>query len=307
MCRLSPGPGQILFATFIVGQLVRGDFRSRRSKVDGVDLELRDFFLALGNRARHECEPATVPRDGHLLDTPGRGSDAFRALRGVGVFLRVRGLASAGRGAPLQRFGKIEFENHVAALGGTISKGVFPGLFVGVLLILAPGSTGGEVDGFGIGRPAEGVHRFVAEGDRESFAPVRRNQVELGDRFVFGVLASVAATRLFAGRRFPLREERDPEAVGRPAGYGFVARLRQLGKGTSRRAALAVEPQIGLEDLTIPVSPIGSDHHRVAVRRNLDRGKLDIVEKLVERDFWLFRGGESRTRDRHAEGSEADP
>jgi hypothetical protein len=87
-----------------------------------------------------------------------------------------------------------------------------------------------------------------------------------------------------------------------------VSRLRQLNQ-IANRAALAIvviKPEVGAEDLLVPVGALGRNDHRVAVRRNLNRGKADGVEELVERELGLalsHHGGRTGQQHQGDQGS----
>ncbi len=118
----------------------------------------------------------------------------------------------------------VEREDRVAAFGGAVLHDVFPLLLVFILLLFAPGLARGEVDGLRIRGPGEGVDVFFSFRDRESFAAVRRDEIDLAD-FVFRVGVGIGVVALL-GCVLPFREEGDPLAVGRPLGVGVVSGLR---------------------------------------------------------------------------------
>src|SRR5262249_38600659 len=61
--------------------------------------------------------------------------------------------------------------------------------------------------------------------------------------------------------------------------------LRQLHR---RSAAInAIKPQVGAENLLIPIGPLGLDNYGVAVGRKFSGSNPDRIKKRVEREFWL--------------------
>src|SRR5712692_2000324 len=75
------------------------------------------------------------------------------------------------------------------------------------------------------------------------------------------------------------REESDPAAVRRPLRAAVVAGVGELGQPA---AVVTIEPQIVAEDALVAISAVSPDHRRLAVRRELHRGNVDVVEELVE-------------------------
>ena len=84
-----------------------------------------------------------------------------------------------------------------------------------------------------------------------------------------------------------LREEGDPFSIRRPLGIGVVAGLRELDE---RFAIVAIEPEIGAEDLLIPVGAVGDDDDRTAVGRKFNRSEADGVKEVVEGEFGFALG-----------------
>jgi hypothetical protein len=48
-----------------------------------------------------------------------------------------------------------------------------------------------------------------------------------------------------------------------------------------------IEPEVAAENLLVPVGTLGADDDRVAVGRNLERGKVNRVEEIVECELGL--------------------
>jgi hypothetical protein len=72
-------------------------------------------------------------------------------------------------------------------------------------------------------------------------------------------------------------------------------------KRAAGRTVLAIEPQVRLENLPIPVGAVRCDHNRIAVGRDLDAAEFDVIEKFVERDFrFIGRGGEASEREQES-------
>ena len=107
---------------------------------------------------------------------------------------------------------------------------------------------------------------FFTLSDGEGFAAVGRDQVDLAGAFVFGSGIGVVG---FFGRGFALGEEGDPAAVGRQLRFGVVTGLRELDQ---RPGVVAVEPEIGTEDLLIPVGALGGEDDGTSVGGEFDGG-----------------------------------
>ena len=118
---------------------------------------------------------------------------------------------------------------------------------------------------------------FLALGQRNCLAAGGRDDVELAYFFVAVFVAVVVGVGILFGGRFALGEERDPAAVGRPLGLGFVAGLGELNQRVG-----AVEPEIVAEDFLIPVGALGGDHDGIAVGRNGHGVVAYRVEEFVE-------------------------
>src|SRR5271155_5098520 len=113
---------------------------------------------------------------------------------------------------------------------------------------------------------------FVTLSQRDRLAAGGRDDVELAHFFVAVFIVVVVGVGIFFGRGFALGEEGDPAAVGRPLGLGVVTGLGELNQRRSAwRCAfrvVAVEPEIGAEDLLVPVGALGRDYDRTAVGRD---------------------------------------
>ena len=71
-----------------------------------------------------------------------------------------------------------------------------------------------------------------------------------------------------------------------------LRQLNQIGDGRAALAVVVIEPEVGAEDLLVPVGALGADDDGVAVGRNLNRREVDGVEELVERELGLALRGE---------------
>src|SRR3954453_7095902 len=111
------------------------------------------------------------------------------------------------------------------------------------------------------------MYILFALGNRESFAALRRDQINLADVvFIFGIRVGIGLFTL--ARRLALGEEGDPFAVLGPLGIGVVAGLRELNQSL---AVFAVKPEIGAKDLLIPIGAVGGKDDGATVRREFDR------------------------------------
>src|SRR6202008_1675281 len=147
--------------------------------------------------------------------------------------------------------------------------------------VLVPGSAGGEIDRLRIRGPGEGVNFFLAERNGKRLAAVGRNEIDLGSGLVRGGFAVVVVTPILSACKSALRKKGDPAAVRGPERSRVLPRLGEARERAVRGVApVAVEPEIGLEDLTIPVCALGGDDDRVSVGGDLDSGNFDVVEKL---------------------------
>ena len=140
------------------------------------------------------------------------------ARREVGLFVVVLfwtvGLRQ--RGMAVERGGKIEREDGIAALGGAILHDVFPVFLVVVFLRLAPGLAGGEVDRLRSLGPGKCVDILVSLGHGEGFAAVGGDEVDLagGVRLCLWNRQSESESPAFSAEL--LRSERN--AIQRPSG-----------------------------------------------------------------------------------------
>ena len=301
------GPAWADFGGLVLGDAAR--LGRRRLQVDHIDLDVFVFFLTLVDGVAHEREFVAIGRGDKAIDAQWRGCDGAGAGREVGLLFGLAFfLCSLRRGGSVVRKSdrQVECEDRVTALGRAILHDVFPLLLVVVLLLSRPGLARGEVDGLRIGRPREGVDVFFSLGYGEGFAAVGRDEVDLTGGLVFRVRIRICVAALLRGS-LALREEGDPAAVRRPLRIGVVSGLRQLNQIANRAAALAVvviEPEIGAEDLLVPIRALGRDDHRVAVRRNLNRGKADGVEELVERHLGLALSHHGERTGQHHQGDQ---
>ena len=99
----------------------------------------------------------------------------------------------------------------------------------------------------------------------------------------------VAGVGIFFAGQLSVREEGDPAAVGRPLGFGIVARLGEL-KERWCFGVVAVEPQIVAKDLQIPVGAFDSNDDGVAIGRDGQTGIGHGVEEFVESELGLGLG-----------------
>src|ERR1700757_395928 len=144
--------------------------------------------------------------------------------------------------------GHVEGEDRVAAFGGAVLHDIFPLLLVFVFLVFAPGLAGGVVDGLRVRGPGESVNVFFSFCDWEGFAAVGRDEIDLAD-FVFGIGIGVVGLPCWV---LAFREEGDPLAVGGPLGVGVVSGLRERNQRAGF-AVVLVEPEIGAENLLVPI------------------------------------------------------
>src|SRR5580658_1214595 len=127
---------------------------------------------------------------------------------------------------------------------------------------------------------------FVTLSQGDGLASGRRDDVELAYFFVAVFIAVVVVgVGIFFGGGFALGEEGDPAAVGRPLGLGVVTGLGQLNQCVG-----AVEPEIGAEDLLVPVGALGGDHDGIAVGRDGHAVVTYRVEEFVESQLGLAVG-----------------
>ena len=166
--------------------------------------------------------------------------------------------------------GHVEGEDRVTAFGGAVLQNVFPFFLVSIFLIFGPRLARGVVDGLRIGGPGEGVDVFFSFGDGEGFAAAGRDEIDMAD-FVFGVGIGVVALPCWV---LAFREEGDPLAVGGPLGVGVVSGLRERNQRAGF-AVVLVEPEIGAENLLVPIGAFGDDDHRIAIGREFDGMEAD--------------------------------
>ena len=114
----------------------------------------------------------------------------------------------------VERGGKIEREDGIAALGGAILHDIFPVFLVIVFLRLAPGLAGGEVDRVRILGPGKCVDILVSLSHGEGFAAVGGDEVDLAAGFVSLESESESESPAFSAEL--LRSERN--AIQRPSG-----------------------------------------------------------------------------------------
>jgi len=74
-----------------------------------------------------------------------------------------------------------------------------------------------------------------------------------------------------------------------------VAGLRELDE-RSGLAVVVVEPEIGAEDLLVPVGALGADHDGISIGRQSNGWVADGIEELVERQFGLVVGKDQRRK-----------
>ena len=106
--------------------------------------------------------------------------------------------------------------------------------------------------------------------DGEGFAAAGRDEIDMAD-FVFGVGIGVVALPCWV---LAFREEGDPLAVGGPLGVGVVSGLRERNQRAGF-AVVLVEPEIGAENLLVPIGAFGDDDHRIAIGREFDGMEAD--------------------------------
>src|SRR5439155_15740944 len=107
-----------------------------------------------------------------------------------------------------------------------------------IFLRLGPWRAGSEVERARIRGPGEGVNLLLSPCNRESFAAVGRDQIQLG-----GI---VLLRRIFflAVGRFTFRQKCDPSPVGRPLRIAVMAGPGELGQSSFTLSDVAKEPQI---------------------------------------------------------------
>ena len=94
------------------------------------------------------------------------------------------------------------------------------------------------------------MNLLIALGHRKPFPAADRNQIELRNLFLLGIVFFCALA---------LRDKRDPSSIGRPLRLGIIAGLRELGQPAV--AIVAIKPQVSAKDALIPIRPLRVNHN----------------------------------------------
>src|SRR5438105_1487906 len=274
-------PLDVLLNGFIMSDLPRRLSRGR--KIKRVDLKFFYSLVALRNRLRHKRESSSIGRSCHLLDPPRSAGQSSSAGSGVGNFVWIICGRTASRGSTRDRVGHRNAEHLVSAFDSTVLADVLPIFLVSLLLGFSPRRAGGKVEDARVGGPGECMNLFITLRNRKRFPAGERDQIKLTDLLVSGGLF----TGLSSLTGVAFGEESDPAAIWRPLRLGIVAGLCKLNQTTSAAPVVTVKREIIAEYILVPVGAVGRDHERLTVRRQLQPGKFDVVEELVESDLWI--------------------